>query len=66
MFDPCETRNLSDCGAAAVLQEMRARLDRWMRATDDPLLKGPVPAPSGAIVNDPDGLSWQDPTHTVP
>jgi hypothetical protein len=28
-----------------------------MHATDDPLLKGPVPAPEGAVVNDPDGAS---------
>ena len=30
-----------------------------MRDTDDPLLRGPVPAPPEARVNDPDGLSPQ-------
>jgi hypothetical protein len=33
-----------------------------MRETYDPLLKGPVPAPHGAEVNDPDGLSPQEAT----
>lgn len=39
---------------------------RWMQATDDPLLRGPVPAPPGAEVNDPDGLSPNEPTIVVP
>ncbi|HEY64962.1 MAG TPA: sulfatase [Caldilineae bacterium] len=66
VFDPNETRNLADDPAmAGVLEEMRGRLERWMRATDDPLLRGPVPAPPGARVNDPDGLSPREPTRTV-
>jgi len=57
-FDPNEAHNLADDPEqAAVLREMRQRLERWMRETDDPLLRGPVPAPHGARVNDPDGLS---------
>jgi arylsulfatase A-like enzyme len=58
IFDPNETQNCADdpeCSKA--LEEMRQRLQNWMESTDDPLLKGPVPAPSGAKVNDPDGLS---------
>ncbi len=66
-FDPDETNNLaSDPAMKAALNDMRGRLERWMRETDDPLLKGPVPAPSGALVNDPDGLSPKDPRMTVP
>lgn len=58
VFDPDETANLAaDPSAAPILQEMRGRLERWMEETDDPLLQGPVPMPSGAIANDPDGLS---------
>ena len=36
---------------------MRGRLAAWMRQTDDPLLDGDVPAPTGAKVNDPDSYS---------
>ncbi len=63
LFDPNETCNLaSDAASASVLREMRGRLDSWMRRTGDPLLNGPVKAPAGAIVNDPNGLSPQEPT----
>lgn len=58
VFDPNEAHNLvGDPRAAEALVEMRARLDAWMEETDDPLLKGKVPAPEGAVVNDPDSLS---------
>ena len=58
LFDPNEARNLVDSPShAGVLAELRERLDTWMATTDDPLLDGPVPAPPGAQVNDPDGLS---------
>ena len=58
IFDPNEAHNLADDPSVEpALDEMRGRLDRWMHATDDPLLRGPVPAPPGARVNDPDGLS---------
>ena len=66
VFDPHEACSLvGEPAMASVLDEMRGRLDRWMRDTDDPLLKGPAPAPSGARVNDPDDLSPRDPTHLV-
>jgi len=45
---------------------MRGRLDRWMKATRDPLLEGPVKAPSGAKLNRPDQLSFTEPRYTVP
>jgi N-sulfoglucosamine sulfohydrolase len=58
VFDPNETRNAAgDPQARAALEEMRGRLTRWMRATDDPLLRGPVSAPPGATANDPEGIS---------
>jgi hypothetical protein len=58
IFDPNEQNNLAaDPAAKTVLTEMRGRLDRWMHRTSDPLLNGPVPAPHGAQVNNPDGVS---------
>ena len=63
LFDPNEAHNLaSDPSVAGVLDEMRARLERWMKETDDPLLQGRVPAPPGAVVNPVDGLSPNEPT----
>ncbi|MGI8991626.1 MAG: sulfatase family protein [Bryobacteraceae bacterium] len=64
VFDPEERRNLAtDPSVSRVLGDMRGRLDAWMRRTDDPLLRGPVKAPAGARVNDPDGVSPREPTH---
>jgi arylsulfatase A-like enzyme len=59
IFDPDETDNLAGRPEwNRTLDAMRTRLQRWMRATDDPLLAdGPVPAPPGSRVNDPDGRS---------
>jgi arylsulfatase A-like enzyme len=58
VFDPNETNNLVENAAMkTVLDNMRHRLERWMQITSDPLLQGDVPAPRGAIINDPDGLS---------
>ncbi len=63
MFDPNESRNLADDAASAQpLKEMRKRLDDWMTETSDPLLKGPIGAPPGAEVNDPNGTSPREPT----
>jgi len=61
LFDPQERRNLvGDAQHTAILRELRDRLDGWMCATDDPLLRGPVPLPPGGITTsvderDPDG-----------
>lgn len=66
-FDPDEVNNLTDNpGRTEVLEDMRNRLDRFMRETDDPLLSGHVTAPSGARLNNPDGASPRDVTITAP
>jgi arylsulfatase A-like enzyme len=62
VFDPVEVNNLAGGDSAEikeVLGDMRARLERWMRATDDPLLKGDVNPPPGAVwrTTDPDEVS---------
>lgn len=57
-LDPNEMDNLAaDPQYADVKGTMQKRLEKWMRATDDPLLNGRVPAPAGAVVNDADDLS---------
>ncbi|MBI5281543.1 MAG: sulfatase [Candidatus Solibacter usitatus] len=67
VFDPNETHNLAgDPGQAAALGQMRGCLDAWMRSTSDPLLQGSVPAPAGARVNDPGGLSPREPPSVLP
>ncbi len=55
----------NDLSVALVLEEMRTRLDDWMRDTNDPLLYGPVAPPPGAKLNDPEQLSPSDPTRFV-
>lgn len=62
-LDPNEARNRAQEPAyQLVLDDMRVRLETWMRETDDPLLKGPVSAPAGAELNLPDQLSPLEPT----
>lgn len=62
VFDPSESNNLAGCPEQQdTLNDMRARLETWMRESNDPLLAGSVPAPSGASVNDPDGQSPREP-----
>jgi N-sulfoglucosamine sulfohydrolase len=57
-FDSGEAQNLAgDPAYADVLEELRGRLEAWMRTTGDPLLDGAVSPPHGAEVNDPDGVS---------
>lgn len=62
VFDPAEQSNLVMSAASLpALNEMRGRLDAWMKRTHDPLLNGPVPAPAGAKVNPVDGISPREP-----
>ena len=62
LADPGEMRNLAGGErSAGLLAELDARLDAWMRETDDPLLDGQVPVPPGGFVNDPAGHSAREP-----
>lgn len=50
--DPRETTNLaSEQAYTSVMETLQGLLQRWMIATNDPLLNGPVPHPEGALVN---------------
>jgi len=61
-FDPAEGNNLV-AERPDVADELRARLDGWMRSTEDPLLRGPVLAPPGAQINSPDQISPAEPVN---
>jgi arylsulfatase A-like enzyme len=62
VFDPNESNNLAGQAAHAdVLRDMRGRLEKWMRQTDDPLLRGPLALPAGARVNGRDQVSPNEP-----
>ena len=66
IFDPTEHHNLAaDPLYKQTLIEMRKRLASWMGRTNDPLLQGPVAAPVGARINDPDGISPKEPTRSA-
>jgi N-sulfoglucosamine sulfohydrolase len=66
LFDPNELNDLStEPTRREILSEMRERLLEWMRATEDPLLDGPVPEPPGAWSNDPRQASPNDPTSSA-
>jgi N-sulfoglucosamine sulfohydrolase len=66
VFDPNEAHNLiEDPGYATVADDLRGRLERWMRETDDPLLAGHVDPPPGVEINLPDQRSASEPTTRI-
>ncbi len=66
LYDPNEANNLiADPAYAAVLADLRERLEAWMIDTDDPLLAGRVDPPSGVEINLPDQLSATEPTTRI-
>jgi N-sulfoglucosamine sulfohydrolase len=61
VLDPNEGHDLADdTDHAGTLTSLRDQLARWMEDTDDPLLDGPVPLPTGAWANEPDQASPND------
>jgi arylsulfatase A-like enzyme len=66
VLDPNEAGNLAaDPAHRATLDDLRARLEAWMRETDDPLLAGHVDPPPGVEINSPDQRSALEPTTLV-
>jgi arylsulfatase A-like enzyme len=50
--DPLEATNLiGEPQLQDTLTDLRARMERWQRDTDDPILKGPIPLPAGARID---------------
>ncbi len=57
-FDPMERNNLiKEDNYKNILRELQSKLYDWMKETNDPLLKGKVEKPKGAIVNTRDCMS---------
>lgn len=51
-WDPLESNNLAGQETVSeIQQELEARLHAWMVDTEDPLLRGPVLLPEGALLN---------------
>lgn len=66
MFDPNERNNLAeDSSHQDTLKMMKKRLDDWMIATNDPLLRGPVKAPRGARITPANEISPEGPSEIV-
>jgi arylsulfatase A-like enzyme len=66
VMDPAEGENLAGRAEFAErLAEMRDRLERWMRETDDPLLDGPISPPPGSLVNEQSQISPDEPAQTI-
>ncbi len=62
-LDPSEgTNRIADPNLVGPLADLKERLTTWMKRTDDPLLKGPVPPAAGTVYNTVDQISPSDPT----
>lgn len=66
VFDPNERNNLvTDRSKKDILNQMRSRLDKIMKETNDPMQNGFIVAPPDAVLNDPDDISPTDKTYTA-
>jgi len=64
-LDPVERINLAgDPQYESIHADLSTRLESWQNTTADPLLKGEVPLPDGAIVNKPSCISPQEKDYT--
>jgi len=59
--DPAETNNLAGRPEARdVLTDLRKRVDRWLTDRNDPVLRGAVPVPEGAVVTPRENINPND------
>jgi arylsulfatase A-like enzyme len=66
ILDPGEARNVAGLSENdAVVADLRERLEGWMDERGDPVLDGPVEAPLGAVINEQDQTSPDEPTRVV-
>ncbi len=67
VFDPFEANNIAARPEnKSVLDDLKGRLDRWMKDTSDPLLEGPATLGEGMKYTDPNKESWHQPVTIVP
>jgi arylsulfatase A-like enzyme len=58
LLDPSETCNRAELEEyREIKQELEQCLMDWMQATNDPILKGPIPRPVGALINSRESVS---------
>lgn len=63
-LDPMERSNLiGSRNYSGIHRDLAQRLQSWMRVTDDPLLQGSVPIPAGALVNQRECVSADEPLY---
>ena len=64
VFDPNERNNLViDISKKDILNQMRSRLDKIMKETNDPMQQGFIVAPPDAVLNDPNDISPKNKTY---
>ena len=64
VFDPNERNNLvTDISKKDILNQMRSRLDKIMKETNDPMQQGFIVAPPDAVLNDPNDISPKNKTY---
>ena len=64
VFDPNERNNLvTNISKKDILNQMRSRLDKIMKETNDPMQQGFIVSPPDAILNDPNDISPNNKTY---